>query len=274
MPFPKTGPCPFTGAHWPPQWDGEITGKEFSCLHKNQKEDLIKYFFERNSTKKSATSKPAYRFPLNQLRDYFGKHAEYVKKTVENSQDYKDFVAERQRLQPPPDSRPELSLLTAARIAACLAAEPPEEDEATRRAGEYARDRDGRERASAAQVVRCGQADRKAAGISFSDGVPRNDGKFVQGGSKHGRLDSLDFGTDKHRAMVCDMQKTIESAVDKKIGEDGDLSSNQKKIFSRLVDAEEQKDLAKMGQVRKDARAPYKARAALGLILLLSSVLW
>jgi hypothetical protein len=246
----------------------------FSCLNSDHRKDLIEYFFEHESAKTSARPKPAYRFPLIRLRDYFGVDQKDVRRTVQGSQEYKDFVAERQRLQPPPDSRPELSLLTAARIAACLAAEPPEEDEATRRAGEYARDRDGRERASAAQVVRCGQADRKAAGISFSDGVPRNDGKFVQGGSKHGRLDALDFGTDKHRAMVCDMQKTIESAVDKKIGEDGDLSSNQKKIFSRLVDAEEQKDLAKMGQVRKDARAPDKARAALGLILLLSSVLW
>jgi hypothetical protein len=101
-----------------PQWDGEITGKKFSCLHKNQKEDLIEYFFEQNSAKTSAKSKPAYRFPLNQLRDYFGKDVElsleYVKKTVENSQDYKDFVAERQRSQAPPPP-PEMSLLTAAR---------------------------------------------------------------------------------------------------------------------------------------------------------------
>ncbi len=274
MPFDKIGPCPFTGRHWPPEWGEEkITAKKFSCLHSDQKKDLIEYFYEHESAKTSASSQPRYGFPLFKLRDYFGFDQQSVRRSVLQSQEYKAFVAERQRSQAPPPP-PEMSLLTAARIAACLAAEPPEEDEATRRAGEYARDRDERERASSAQVVRCGQADRKAAGISFSDGVPRNDGKFVQGGSKHGKLDSLDFGTDKHRAMVCDMQKTIESAVDKKIGEDGDLSSNQKKIFSRLVDKEEQKDRAKMGQVRKDARAPYKARAALGLILLLSSVLW
>jgi hypothetical protein len=59
MPFEKNGPCPFTEAHWPQQWDGEITGKKFRCLHSDQKEDLIEYFFEQNSAKTSAKSKPA-----------------------------------------------------------------------------------------------------------------------------------------------------------------------------------------------------------------------
>ena len=91
-------------------------------------------------------------------------------------------------------------------------------------------------------MVRCGQAEQKAAGISFSDRLPKNNEKFVMGGSKHGKLASLDFGTDRHRAMVCDMQKAIESAVDKKIGQAADSSRKQKQIFARLVEEEEGKD--------------------------------
>jgi hypothetical protein len=266
MPFEKNGPCPFAGAHWPPQWDGEITGKQFSCLHKNQKEDLIKYFFERNSTKKSATSKPAYRFPLNQLRDYFGKHAEYVKKTVENSQDYKDFVAERQRSQAPPPP-PEMSLLTAARIAACLAMEPPKEDEATRRGRGYARDREERKSASAAQVVR--QAERQAAGIITTNGLPRNDGKYKLVGSQS--LHAFDFESDPTRVIVCDMQTSINQAADESIG---NAVEKRKAIFDRLVTEEKRKEAANGKPILTDVRAPYKTRAALGLILLLSSTLW
>jgi hypothetical protein len=265
MPFEKNGPCPFAGAHWPPQWDGEITGKQFSCLHKNQKEDLIKYFFERNSTKKSATSKPAYRFPLNQLRDYFGKHAEYVKKTVENSQDYKDFVAERQRSQAPPPP-PEMSLLTAARIAACLAMEPPKEDEATRRGRGYARDREERKSASAAQVVR--QAERQAAGIITTNGLPRNDGKYTLVGSQS--LHAFDFESDPTRVIVCDMQTSINQAADESIG---NAVPKCYEIFERLVAEEQRKESCQGKQIRTGVRAPYKTRAALGLILLLSSTL-
>ncbi len=61
----------------------------------------------------------------------------------------------------------------------------------------------------------------------FSDGLPRNDNKFVMGGSRHGKLDSIDFGTDQHRAMVCDMQKTIEAAVNKRIADNGDTKQNE-----------------------------------------------
>jgi hypothetical protein len=69
MPFEKNGPCPFTGAHRPPQWGQEnITNKSVSGLHCDQKKDLIEYFYEQNSAKTPAKSKPAYRFPLNQLR--------------------------------------------------------------------------------------------------------------------------------------------------------------------------------------------------------------
>jgi hypothetical protein len=233
---------------------------------------LIEYFYEHESAKTSARSQPPYRFPLQKLRDYFGKDEKYVRETVEQSQEYKEFVAERQRSQAPPPP-PEMSLLTAARIAACLAVEPPKEDEPTRWAGDHARDREERESASVAQVVR--QADREGSGIICSNGLPRNDGMYQMGSSKSTKLYSLDFETDPNRAMVCDMQTKINEAVENKIGESGDLSAKQKEIFDRLVEEEKRKDEVETGKkARKDARAPYKARAAMGLILLLSSILW
>jgi hypothetical protein len=163
MPYPKTGSCPFPGGHWPSKWGEEkITAKSFSCLNSDQKQDLIEYIGEHDLAKTSATSKPAYRFPLFKLRDYFGADENNLKRCVQKSQEYKDFVAERQRSEAPPPP-PELSLLTAARIAACLTAEPPKEDEATRRAGYHFRDREERKSASVAQVLR--RADREANGI-------------------------------------------------------------------------------------------------------------
>jgi hypothetical protein len=59
--------------------------------------------------------------------------------------------------------------------------EPPEEDEATRRARGYARDSEERKSATAAQVVR--QAERLAAGIITTNGLPRNDGLYHEVGS-------------------------------------------------------------------------------------------
>jgi hypothetical protein len=139
-------------------------------------------------------------------------------------------------------------------------------------AGDHFRDREERKSASAAQVVR--QADREAAGIRFSNGLPTKNNRFVPGGSKSRKLESLNFETDPHRAMLCNMQKAIEAAVDDKIGDAGDLSTERKLIFARQVEEERRKDFVKTSNVRKDAGAPYTARAALGLILLLSSILW
>jgi hypothetical protein len=271
MPFPKTGSCPFPGGHWPSKWGEEkIIRQTFSCLHSDQKKDLIEYFCEHDLAKTSATSQPAYRFPLIRLRDYFGIDEKFIRKCVQQSQEYKDFVEERQRSQAPPPP-PEMSLLTAARIAACVTKELPKQDETTRRAGHHFRDREERTSATDAHVVRL--ADREANGITFCDGLPTNDGRFVQGGSKSQTRKHLNFETDKHRAMVCDMQKEIEQAVDDRMGDGSDLSKERKEIFFRQVEEEERKDKI-TGQFRKDVRAPYKARAALGLILLLSSVLW
>jgi hypothetical protein len=138
-------------------------------------------------------------------------------------------------------------------------------------AGDHFRDREERKSASAAQVVR--QADREAADIRFSNRLPIKHNRFVPGGSKSRKLAELNFETDPHRAIGCNMQKAIEAAVDK-IGDAGDLSRERKQIFARQVEEERRKDFVKTGNVRNDAGAPYHARAALGLILLLSSILW
>ena len=270
MPFPKTGPCPFTGGHWPQQWgEQKITPKTFSSLNSDQRKDLIEYFFEHESAQTSARPRPAYRFPLNHLRDYFGVDAKDVRRAVQGSQEYKDFVAERQRSQAPaaPPPPPEMSLLTAARIAACLAMEPPEEDEGTRRARGYARDNERRKSASAAQVVR--RAERQAAGIITTNGLPRNDGMYREVGSM--LFHPCDFESDPTRVVVCDMQTSINKAADESIQND---VQTRKAIFDRLVEEEQRKELRKGKPIRTDVRAPYKTRAALGLILLLSSILW
>jgi hypothetical protein len=136
----------------------------------------------------------------------------------------------------------------------------------------HVRDREERKSASAAQVVR--QADREAAGITFLKDLPTKDGKFVPGASTSRKHAELNFEKDPHRAIVCNMQKAIEAAVDDKIGDAGDLSTERKLIFARQVEEERRKDFVKTSNVRKDAGAPYTARAALGLILLLSSILW
>ena len=154
-----------------------ITPKKFSSLHRDQKIDLIEYFYVHDSAKNTDHSRPDYKFPLLRLRDYFGIDQQSLKRTVMQSQEYKDYVDAHQRSQAPPPP-PEMSLLTAARIASCLEMEPPEEDEGTRRARGYARDSERRKSASAAQVVR--RAERQAAGIITTNGLPRNDG--IQGG--------------------------------------------------------------------------------------------
>jgi hypothetical protein len=201
------------------------------------------------------------------LREYFGADEKNIRRCVQQSQEYKEYVAERQRSQAPPPP-PEMSLLTRARIVACLRAEPPKID----KLGDHFRDKEERKSASAAQVVR--QADREAAGITFLKDLPTKDGKFVPGASASRKHAELNFEKDPHRAIVCNMQKAIEAAVDDKIGDAGDLSTERKLIFARQVEEERRKDFVKTSNVRKDAGAPYTARAALGLILLLSSILW
>ena len=89
------------------------------------------------------------------------------------------------------------------------------------------------------------QADREAADIRFSNRLPIKHNRFVPGGSKSRKLAELNFETDPHRAIGCNMQKAIEAAVDK-IGDAGDLSRERKLIFARQVEEEERKELVKL----------------------------
>ena len=82
---------------------------------------------------------------------------------------------------------------------------------------------------------------------------------------------SFDFESDPTRVIVCDMQTSINEAADESIQND---VQTRKAIFDRLVQEEQRKELRKGKPIRTDVRAPYKTRAALGLILLLSSTLW
>ena len=237
MPLPRTGPCPFAGSHWPENWVQERF--DFQSLSTGQKKDLIEYFYQHESAKEAKqapNSKPAYRFPLKKLTEYSGIFAHSLRSIVLKSKDYKTHCDEQKRLQAPPPPA-ELSLLTAALIAACVAAETPNEDAASRKEAGYAWDSAERKSASAAQVVR--QADREAAGIKFTDGLPDNDAKYLPGSVtgcvRNKRHDSLDFEKDPHRAMVCNMQKTIEEAVDEVIGDQGCLPPERRDVFTRLV---------------------------------------
>ena len=150
MPLDRTGPCPFAGDHWPLQWVGQnITRANFSSLNSGQKKDLIEYYYENQyatvATAPFKSRKP-YRFPINQLRDYFGRVPADLKKIVKATPEYAEYVAERQRSQapPPPPEMPAAPIAAcqaseppAAPIAACQASEPPEEEEAARRAGDH-----------------------------------------------------------------------------------------------------------------------------------------
>ena len=263
MPLERSGTCPFEGSHWPRKWEREnITPKMFATiLDEDQKKDLYEYFYEHQSAQSSKISRPAYRFPLQRFRDYFGAQANDFRRTVTLSEGYQKYSEERQRPPPPP----EMSLLTTARIAAYLDAEPHEE--IAMQAARKLREENEMARATAAQVVR--KKDRQNEGIRFSDELPNKEGKFTAGGAR--RSETIDFDKDPHRSMVCDMQRPIERAADRSIK---GFTLEKKAIFTKLVEKEVEKDKSKGHSVRTDARKPYTARAALGLILLLSSVLW
>ena len=82
--------------------------------------------------------------------------------------------------------------------------------------------------------------------------------------------------------MVCDMKGVIDKVVDYRFGDgrngiEGKASTEDKKMFERLVEEEKAKDEEAHGSSKsrspKTSLALYKARAALGLIQLLSSIL-
>ena len=145
-----------------------------------------------------------------------------------------------------------------------------------------------RQSASAAQVVR--KSDRRAKGIHFSNGLPLyRDGTYRSGYGEDNRSHcQIVWGQnpekqgDPHRAMVCDMKGFIDKVVDERFGDgkngtpNGKASTEDKQMFQRLVKEEKDKDEKAHGRNKPNytkTSNPYKARAALGLIQLLSSIL-
>ena len=259
MPFQKTGPCPFVGGHWPDVWEQKITPKTFDTLEEVHRRDLIEYFYERESAVTPEHPLPAYRFPLNKLTDYTGIGGKEMRNAVLSSAEYKRYVEEHQ---------PQMSMLTRARIAECLRCPPrpaaAEDDGARIRE----LDRWQREHASEAQVLR--KSDRERKGILFSEGLPLNNEKYVSGKPEDNyRHKPMGPEWGRNRAMVCNIQRVIEAAANEMLAQH---TLHEQQIFATL-EAEEKEKAKTKGEVHTDARAPYKARAALGLVLLLTSVL-
>ena len=242
----------------------------FCSLGECYKLDLFAYFYERESARTQLHPRPAYRFPLESFRNYFGKNPDHIKRCVTRSAEYVAYKARaEERSRPPPP--PEMSLLTRDLIAACLLLHPPPPPAAADDDGAWIRERDQleREHASEAQVVR--KSDRHGKGILFSEGMP-----FVKDGEKtyicgEDKRKHKIMGPewDRSRVMVCNMQKEIEAAANAML--DSSMST-KRAIFEELIEKEKQKDRS-TGCLDTSARAPYKARAALGLVLLLTSVL-
>jgi hypothetical protein len=125
--------------------------------------------------------------------------------------------------------------------------------------------------ATSADVVR--KEDRKRKGIHFARGLPiTKNGRYVDGnfqgtGAKFGQIL---WEEDRNLGMICDMQGHIDAAADERFGVGGTAQQEQQDLFEKLVREEMEKE---DGKIDKSKRAPYKARVALRLILMLASVL-
>ena len=149
------------------------------------------------------------------------------------------------------------------------------------------------EAATSAHVIR--KEDREANKIVFARGLPlTKDGRYLSGDFKGTgtKFRQVLWDKDPHRLMVCDMQGYVDAAADERFSVDnGAAQKEDKDLFWKLVKEEkeeaERKAMeeeaedqvteanAKKKGIRliKSTRAPYKARVALRLILLLASVL-
>ena len=132
--------------------------------------------------------------------------------------------------------------------------------------------------------------DRKGKGIAFAKGLPlTREGTYLDGyaGKKH---ETLDWKRDRQRGIICNMKVPIEEAAIVRYGKSGTALKGEKEMFWRLVKemggkakrAGEHKKLkaseegkAKRAGKSKNRKAswPYTARVALGLIVLLASIL-
>ena len=131
--------------------------------------------------------------------------------------------------------------------------------------------------------------------IAFARGLPlTKNGRYMCGNFKGTgtKFRQVLWDEDPHRLMVCDMQGYVDAAADERFSVDnGAAQKEDKDLFWKLVKEEkeeaERKAMeeeaedqatevnAKKKGIRliKSTRAPYKARVALRLILLLASVL-
>jgi hypothetical protein len=162
--------------------------------------------------------------------------------------------------------------------------EQPEESEADRINNEKAKLRAELESAAAtpADVVR--KEDRKGKGIAFAKGLPvKRDGTYLDGyaGKKH---ETLDWKRDRHRGMICNMREPIEKAALKRYGKSGTALKGEKEMFWRLVKemggkakragAHQKSKASEEGKAKRSGTSwHYIARVALGLIVLLASIL-
>lgn len=128
---------------------------------------------------------------------------------------------------------------------------------------------------------------RAAKGIAFAKGLPKDkEGTYVDGigGKKH---ESVAWDRTKHRIVICNMKDPLIEAANEKYGDEGTASPSDRPKFWKLVDEEKAKakakakrekqgkDKARANPVKRTSVDPsvYTARAVLGLILLLASVL-
>ena len=130
---------------------------------------------------------------------------------------------------------------------------------------------DGNSRnASVSQVVR--KSDRSGKRVCFSKGLPSTrTGKYTCGedGKSH---KNIKWETDTHKLMVCDMKGLLDKVVDDRFGGKsgyGNAQHEDKLLFKRLVEEERGRDKTKYTR----ARSPFRPRAGLRLIMMLTSIL-
>lgn len=129
------------------------------------------------------------------------------------------------------------------------------------------------QRATVHDVVR--KEDRVRKGIAYSLGLPLHmNGTYVDGNSSSKRHSQINWDTDQNRCLVCDVLDLWNKVVDYWFGGKTSVASHatqdQSAVFASLVVEEETKASKPLIE---GARAPYRARAARRLILLLASTL-
>ena len=94
MPYEQNGVCPFKGMYWPERWPlaEKVTAKQFHKLHELQRRDLILYFYEQESEKTQQNHRPPYKFPLGNLKGYFGRAPDNIRNAVLDSDEYKAYA--------------------------------------------------------------------------------------------------------------------------------------------------------------------------------------